>query len=131
MVKKSNPKKAKSTVRVLEETVVVVGLQHRLTLEARKFMKRIIERDDGLACKIKREPDNEKDPNAVMVIATDRRFKNTHLGYIRKPVNEAFAVALKGKKIKVVSAMLYELDPEAGEAELDLQFKKIPGNRKV
>lgn len=109
-------KKAPVTV-----TLTVVGMAHRVTFSLRTMIQSYIERAGPMLCRVKREPDNQADPNAIKVIAWEGPYKRFHIGYLRRSVAEVWAPLIDSEKLKVKEAHLTEVDPREGDGEIVLK----------
>lgn len=101
-------------------SLTVVGLQYRLKPGEVRLLSRIIDSEGYIKCYIEREPDNEVDPFAMMVLAHE--FDGRHIGYIARPANKALYDKLKtGTKIK--SCRLVSVDSEESTGILKLELR--------
>lgn len=114
------PQKAKPKLKELDLTVV--GLSYRLSARDMQQLEDAIEESGAIKCRLELEPENPVDPKAVKVIVLDperKLFHGWHIGYLRRPANaHIFEELRRGAVVK--GALLTWIDPDAGEAELQL-----------
>jgi hypothetical protein len=118
-------KKAKSF------TFDVVGLNHRVHRGKQEILAYVV-RNMPLDCRLQREPDNEHDPNAVMVYIDDERLEAyfrvavVHIGYIRRGTAAVIASGLDAGRLEVRRCRLFSVYPERGEGKIRVAFLKTP-----
>lgn len=98
--------------------LTVVGMQFRLTMQYRNHLRSRASR----LCFLRREPDNEHDPNAIMVIL---KSNGIHIGYLQRDVAVAYAPLMDTGRIEFTKVKLTDVDPPAGEGYLQVQFKRV------
>jgi hypothetical protein len=110
----------------------VVGMNHRVSLEACENLARQTERDrQSLKCELQREPTNPVDPRAVKVVVTDERAKHKgHIGYLRRKVASVIAPALDRGTAEVASCRLIYVNVEHGWGRIELKLKTPASKRK-
>lgn len=101
-------------------TLTLVGMTYRMSKPERLQLNNLLESEGELACTLDPEPENPVDPKAVRVFAD-----GGHIGYVARPANEPlFDLLAKGATITF--CVLTELDPFAGEGELQVELVR-PG----
>lgn len=103
--------------------LTVVGIQHRVTMSTRKMIADKLDKEGPVKCKLLREPDNSHDKLAIKVLISEGVYKNLHLGYIRRVVNQVWTPLIDSGKLVVKTGWLIELWPSEGEAEILVEVK--------
>jgi hypothetical protein len=91
----------------------VVGIEYRATAPFRRELAAKL----PLALRVKREPHNTHDPNAVAIELADSGMK---IGYLRRTVAEVLAPAFDDSSLVSVWAELVELDPDTAKAKAEI-----------
>jgi hypothetical protein len=102
-----------------------VGIQHRVTISTRRYMKVRVE-GNPTKMVLKREPDNPHDRNAIAVYMAedpDNPYKGVKVGYLRRKVSEVFAPLVDSGDLKFEAAMMTGLDELEGTGDLQVKFK--------
>lgn len=104
--------------------MLVVGLQHRTLPDTRRDFEARVKKG-VIEIKIKREPDNTFDDNAIKVIISEGEYKGMHIGYIPRNVAAIMAPAIDQGDIDISTARgdITEVDAQNGTATMLLEFK--------
>jgi len=104
--------------------IPIVGLQHRVTPSTRRKLEEAIQ-EGTISVRIKREPDNQFDENAIRVIITGAPYKGMHIGYIPRIVAAEMAPSIDNGDIDVETALgeMTDVDAQNGTAMMYLKFK--------
>jgi hypothetical protein len=73
---------------------------------------------------LEREPDNEADENAIMVVVTDSDFRRAHIGYVPREIAADLAPRLDKEKITVAYARMIDVQPKEGAVEIKVKFQR-------
>ena len=84
-----------------------------------------MEKQLPINAKLKREPSNENDPNAIQVILQDQPWRHMQIGYVPRDIAEVLAGKLDRRSIEILSAEIRDVAPMTAEAELLIQFRRI------
>lgn len=109
-----------------KQTFEIAGVLHRANPGTLLEMHELT----PLKAELRREPDNEYDRNAIAVYLDERPWKGFHLGYLPRTVAEVVAPRMDSGKITVSESYVMVLDPEAGDYEIEVKFRK-PGVKSV
>lgn len=118
-------KKIETTVRKRIE-VECVGMQYRLSISTRRFLKKRL----PIQVVLKREMSNESDENAIAVYTTsdpDNPYRNMHLGYLRRRVAAVLAPHFDAKRILRGYGDLLMMDEIEGTGEMVIYLAKRRG----
>jgi hypothetical protein len=107
-----------------------VGLQFRWTKDnGRPALKKAC----PFPVALKREPDNEHDENAIMVLIDgDRKLtklKGKQLGYLRKNIAALLAPKIDAGTLEAVKLWVIDVDVDSGEATIDARFRDVTPKR--
>lgn len=107
-----------------------VGMQFRWTKDnGRPVLKRAC----PFPVALQREPDNEHDENAIMVLIDgDRKLtklKGKHLGYLRRQSAALIAPKLDAGTIEPVKLWVTDVDIDEGEATINARFRDVTPKR--
>lgn len=98
----------------------LVGIQYRVIPSVREALVPLL----PIRVKLEREPNNEADPNAILVSINDKISHNgMKLGYLRRQVAETWASGMDEGRLVIVKAYLIELDPQSASGELLISFR--------
>jgi hypothetical protein len=101
-------------------TIPLRGLVYRITVTTREQLAEMA----PVRLRFEREPNNSHDPNAIAVFAMEPPKKsNWHIGYVPKEIAALLAPKLDNGTVHIESVWLTEVEPESGEAEMDVFFK--------
>jgi hypothetical protein len=113
----------------------VVGLKFRWNKDLRGEIAKLVNAKP-MTVEIEREPENEYDPNALMVVVPTGTFNLTdpkkgqrtggQLGYIRADSAAVLAEKIDGGTLQIIGAKLTELRaPDYNEGSMEVTFKRI------
>lgn len=104
------------------EHFTIVGLQYRLTKEARRMLVGKI----PFSVVFEREKTNEHDSNAIAVFIAGNQFlAGQHIGYLRRTVAEVLAPKVDAGEISLPSYGIVDgLGTEAGTLEVKMAISK-------
>jgi hypothetical protein len=122
------PAKARPKGRRWNHELDVVGLNFRLKRVTRDKLGDIVAKGSVTGIRLRREPDNHADPNAIQVLLPERLMHGAHIGYLRAPSAELLAPKLDSGALEVVSAKLLDLDETRGydSGTLHVVFRDVP-----
>ena len=116
--------------RTWKITLTCVGLNFRWKRATRNMMPDWC----PFPVTFEREPDNRFDANAVKVVIAGSkkltRLKGKQLGYLRAGVAAELAPKLDAGTIELVKAWITEVDPEGGDATIDVRFRDKPAGKR-
>lgn len=106
-------------------TLTCVGMKFRWTLDGRKQLKFSL----PFPVQFVREPDNQVDENAIMVLVDGdeklRTLKGKQLGYVRADAAALLAPRFDAGILEVVGAWVETIDVEHGQCEVMTRFRDI------
>lgn len=108
--------------KVKAQEFSVVGLHYRAT---KRLMDEWVEQLP-VKVRIKREPENREDKNAIAVYLNDRKVTQNgmKIGYLPRQVAAVFASGLDSGYVKMESARLVDLDSDAGTGTAEVKIRK-------
>ena len=102
-------------------STAVVGLNFRMSPA---LQEEVAERTPLLVSLV-REPKNDHDPNAIMVVLDELR-PGMHIGYLTRGVAEKMAPVIDSGDVRILASTLTELDGHgSGEVFISFARKKI------
>jgi hypothetical protein len=124
-------KKTKWVVKKRE--LECVGIQHRVTLSTRRFLKARVE-SKKMLIEFKREPSNPHDENAISVFAGSDKgnpYKGMQLGYLPREVAKVLAPAIDKGRTEFGPSFMVGVNVEKGTADLQvkLRIKRVVKSR--
>jgi HIRAN domain-containing protein len=88
----------------------VVGLRFRWTKDGRRVLKDMTDKSPITGITLVREPRNQFDSNAIMVMLPQRVMAGRQLGYLHRQTAELLADQLDEGEVSVKNAKLIDLD---------------------
>jgi hypothetical protein len=86
-----------------------------------------------LAARLKREPENFHDENAIAVIVKEKPYRDFHIGYLTRQVASELAPRLDAGTFNPTEVWLTSVDAETGNGELRVKYvkerKKLPAEQ--
>lgn len=110
-------KTAKKKLRTLDLTVV--GLGYRVTPAKMEELAG----ETPLKCSLVREPKNNHDENAVMVVVKEKPYENFHIGYLSRQVAQELAPRLDAG-MEIEEAWLLDVDLIESKGNLKVKVRK-------
>ncbi len=99
--------------------VLLVGMNYRVAPEAQADLARKV----PFEVVLKREPDNQYDPNAIKVIMGEIR-PGMHIGYVSRDLAARLAEMIDSEEIRITAVAVTEIDAETGSAQMLVGFVK-------
>lgn len=123
----TKPKKKKTQSKWVVKSLELqcVGIQYRLTISTRRFVKERVE-SKPLRVEFKREPENSHDENAIAVWTTDdpkNPYRKMKLGYIPRETAKVLAPVVDLGEAEFGISLVKGLDVEAGTADLQVKLR--------
>jgi hypothetical protein len=105
------------------EHFTIVGMQYRLTKQARRMLSYEI----PISVVFRREPKNQHDPNAIAVFIADKQMlAGQHIGYLRRGVAEVLAPKIDAKEITLPAfGIIDSMRIDEGTAEVQMKLLKL------
>lgn len=101
-------------------TFSVVGLRYRVTPATLRQISKIT----PVKARLKREPENSHDENAVAVLLMEKPWRNFQIGYLPRETASVVAPRMDAKKFTATEVWLTELDEAGGVGEVLVKYKK-------
>lgn len=105
-------------MKILETSVV--GIEHRVTHLTQQKLAELA----PFPVKLKREPRNQHDRNAVKVIVHGGEFDGLHIGYVPRGVASTLSPKMRARKVVVKSAKVTDFTAGFGDADLKIRYFK-------
>lgn len=119
--KKKKPKSVEVEIDSTMQHYTIVGIQYRLTQEARALLARHV----PFTVAFMRDKKNEYDENAIAVfIAQDQTMAGQHIGFLRKEVAAVIAPAWDRGDAFPVYGIVDSLNVKEGTAEMKMALSK-------
>ena len=126
-----SPKTAKT--RTWSHELEVVGLGFRMKREARRALKMTVESKGSIpGMRLRREPNNRADSNAIKVLLPAGVLGGVHIGYLHRETAALLAPKLDDKTLAVKEATLESVDGEDNKlATVVVRFIDKPARRRA